>query len=120
MAISFGERKARMKAKSPSLVLIRASILERLPRRINLREQRLRRSRAASAQTMGFRLVVSHERALLYRATSWGKILYDIIQSAYTLASKSTGRKYQIRFEGGKLSVQEKALTVARLSSKAA
>lgn len=39
-----------------------------------------------------------------------GKNLYDIIQSAYTLASKSTGRKYQIRFEGGKLSVQEKGV----------
>ena len=59
----------------------KASILERLPRRINLREQRLRRSRAASAQTMGFRLVVSHERALLYRATSWGKI-YTILSKA--------------------------------------
>lgn len=39
-----------------------------------------------------------------------GKNLYDIIQSAYTLASKSNGRKYQLRFEGSKLSVREKGV----------
>ena len=40
-----------------------------------------------------------------------GVSLYKIIQTAYTLASNSTGKKYQIRFEGTKLNVIEKGVT---------
>ncbi len=37
-----------------------------------------------------------------------GSTLYDIIQTAYTLASHETKKKYQIRFTGSKLNVLEK------------
>ncbi|MCX7615623.1 MAG: hypothetical protein N2Z65_07715, partial [Clostridiales bacterium] len=37
--------------------------------------------------------------------------LYQIIQTAYTLASESNGKKYLIRFDGEKLCVIEKTIT---------
>jgi len=40
----------------------------------------------------------------------FGVDLYRVIQSLYTLAAEQNGKKYQIRFRGGKLDVVEKAL----------
>ena len=40
-----------------------------------------------------------------------GLTLYDIIQTAYTLASNKTNKKYQITFKGSKLNVLEKKVT---------
>ncbi len=40
-----------------------------------------------------------------------GTSLYKIIQTAYTLASEQTGKRYIIRFNGPKLSVIEKTVT---------
>ncbi|MDF2984728.1 MAG: hypothetical protein K0R50_238 [Eubacterium sp.] len=40
-----------------------------------------------------------------------GVSLYNIIQTAYTLASEATGKKYMLRFNGAKLNVIEKAVT---------
>ena len=39
-----------------------------------------------------------------------GVTIYQIIQTAYTLAAKTTGAAYQIRFNGGSLDVVEKAV----------
>jgi hypothetical protein len=39
-----------------------------------------------------------------------GTTLYQIIQTLYTLAAEQNGKKYQIRFQGEKLHVVEKAL----------
>jgi len=44
-----------------------------------------------------------------------GVSLYNIIQTAYTLASKKTGEKYQIRFDGAKLGVVKKVATGQKL-----
>lgn len=40
-----------------------------------------------------------------------GYTLYEIIQTAYTLASAQSGKKYQIVFKGGSLYVLEKTIT---------
>ena len=40
-----------------------------------------------------------------------GVTLYQIVQTAYTLASYETGEKYQIRFEGEKLTVLKKDIS---------
>lgn len=40
-----------------------------------------------------------------------GVNLYRIIQTAYTLASEKTGKKYMIRFDGAKMNVIEKTVT---------
>ncbi len=40
-----------------------------------------------------------------------GVSLYKIIQTAYTLASEKTGKKYMIRFDGPKMCVIEKTVT---------
>ncbi len=40
-----------------------------------------------------------------------GVSLYKIIQTAYTLASEATGKKYMLRFDGAKLNVIEKTIT---------
>ena len=40
-----------------------------------------------------------------------GTSLYQIIQTAYTLAAKTTGEKYHIRFDGSALTVSVKAVT---------
>jgi len=40
-----------------------------------------------------------------------GTSLYKIVQTAYTLASEKTGKKYMIRFSGPKMNVIEKAVT---------
>lgn len=40
-----------------------------------------------------------------------GTSLYNIILTAYTLASEKTGEKYLIRFEGSKMSVVKRAVT---------
>ena len=40
-----------------------------------------------------------------------GVTLYQIIQTAYTLASRETGEQYQIRFEGDNLTVIKKAVS---------
>jgi hypothetical protein len=40
-----------------------------------------------------------------------GVSLYNIMQTAYTLAAEKTGKQYMIRFDGDKLNVIEKAVT---------
>ncbi|MFZ7103365.1 MAG: XkdQ/YqbQ family protein [Peptococcaceae bacterium] len=44
-----------------------------------------------------------------------GSTLYDIIQTAYTLASAETKKKYHVTFKGSKLCVLEKKVTDATL-----
>lgn len=63
------------------------------------------------AKDFGFQLGDVASTGHKFNRNFLGVALYEIMQTAYTLAAASTGKKYQILFDGAKLCVREKSLS---------